>query len=334
MKLFRHISILVLMLTSTIAVSQQYTAKAYGHYQAQAYDSAKFWVDSAIVLADKNNSQTWQLRGLIYRKLESSENSDYREIALESFLEARRVDVDGKHNEKIDGYLYNTIVRYYNDAVTQLGEKNLEGSEKSYLTYKEKIHSLVDSTTDFKANDIEFYNALGSEYLKLISSLKGEERISKTKKGVGFFETVLKLDSNQFQPNFNVGIMYYNSGADLIMNMDPLTPIEDIPIVEQNAQDNFSKALPFLLEAHRMQPERTDVIEAITGCYYGFQDDESYHKFQKILDQKNLPTLLEKHAANPKNREVVRELVRIYSTTIKDDEKYKKYAKILDNLEE
>lgn len=334
MKISKHISILVLMFIAHVGFAQQHTTKAYGHYQAQAFDSAKFWIDSAVVSGEKSNSQTWQLRGLIYRKLESAENKGYREIAIESFLEARTVDTEGKHKEKIDGYLYNTVIRYYNDAVTHLGANNLEGSEKSYINYKEKFLAHVDANKDFTANDIEFYNALGSEYLKLISTLSGEDKTEKTLKGVAFFEKVLKLDPNQFQPNFNVGIMYYNSGADLIMNMDPLTPIEEIPVIEEKAQNSFRKALPFLLEAHKMQVDRTDVIEAITGCYYGLQDDENYTKFQKILDEKNLPTLLEKHTANPKDRVVVRELVRIYSTTFKDDEKYKKYAEILDNLEE
>ncbi len=334
MKVLKHISLIVLFLSAFSGISQQYTTKAYAKYQAQEFDSAKYWVDSAVVSNEKTNSQTWQLRGLIYRKLESPENKGYREIAIESFLEAQKVDPEGNHKEKIDGYLYNTIIRYYNDAVTQLGEKDLEGSEKSYVAYKEMYLAHVDGTKDFKTNDIEYYNALGSEYLKLIGTLSGEEKTQKTAKGVAFFEQVLSLDPNQFQPNFNVGIMYYNSGADLIMNMDPLTPIEEIPVIEEKAQNNFKKALPFLLEAHKMQPERTDVIEAITGCYYGLQDDENYTKFQKILDEKNLPTLLEKHSANPKNRAVVRELVRIYSTTFKDDEKYKKYAEILDNLEE
>ena len=334
MKLLKHISILVMLLVASNAISQQHTAKAYGHYQAKTYDSAKFWVDSAIISNEKANSQTWQLRGLIYRKLESSENKDYRGIAIESFLEARNVDTEGKHKEKIDGYLYNTIIRYYNDAVTQLGEKDLEGSEKSYTNYKEKFLAHVDLNKDFKSNDIEYYNALGSEYLKLIGTLSGEDKVKKTMKGVAFFEKVLSLDPNQFQPNFNVGIMFYNNGADLIMNMDPLTPIEEIPVIEENAQNSFKEALPFLLEAHSMQTDRTDVIEAITGCYYGLQDDENYAKFQKILDEKNLPTLLENHSANPENRDVVKELVRIYSTTFKDDEKYKKYAEILDNLEE
>jgi len=89
--------------------------------------------------------------------------------------------------------------------------------------------------------------------------------------------------------------MYYNQGADLIMNMDPFTPIEEIPLIESEAQEGFNKALPFLLKALELSPDRIDVVEAVTGCYYGLQDNDNYMKYQTILDESNLPKLLEKH---------------------------------------
>jgi hypothetical protein len=78
------------------------------------------------------------------------------------------------------------------------------------------------------------------------------------------------------------------------------------------------------------------VIEAITGCYYGLwgAESEDYIKYQTLLDEKNLPTLIEKHGKEPENKKVLRELVRIYSTTFKDEDKYKKYSEILNKLEE
>jgi len=335
MRVIKNILVLLVVFMAYSSYGQKYTTKAYSLYQEKNYTEAQIWADSAIVSNERFNSQLWQLRGLIYRKLEQTDNKrEYREIAIESFVQARTLDEEGKHKDKIDGYLKNTIIRYYNGAVTSLEEKDLEGAEVSYKQYKEKQIKYVDSTADFKESDIQFYTALGSEYLKLVSTLQGEEKTKQTAKGVHFFEKVLQLNSNLFGPNLNVGVMYYNNGADLLMNMDPLTPLEEIPIIEEKAQGYFKKALPFLLEAHRLDKARTDVVEALTGCYYGLQDDANYDKYQKILDEKNLPTLLEKHAADPKNIEVVSELVRIYSTTFEDDEKYKKYAEILNKLEE
>jgi tetratricopeptide (TPR) repeat protein len=335
MKVFKNILVVLLVFVASMGYGQKYTTKAYSLYQAGSYDEAQLYADSAIVSNERFNSQLWQLRGLIYRKLEQSVGEkEYRDIAIESFVQARTLDEEGKYKDKIDGYLKNTVIRYYNGAVTALEEKNLEEAESSYNQYKEKQKKYVDETADFKESDIQFYTALGSEYLKLVSTLQGAEKTKQTAKGVHFFQTVLELDNNIFGPNLNVGVMYYNNGADLLMNMDPLTPIEEIPLIEERAQEDFRKALPYLLEANRIDGTRTDVIEAITGCYYGLQDDVNYDKYQKILDTENLPKLLEGHKANPENIEVLSELIRIYSTTFKDEVKYKKYVDIMNKLEE
>ncbi|MFT4599914.1 MAG: tetratricopeptide (TPR) repeat protein [Arenicella sp.] len=335
MKLFKNILVVLLVFSASIGYGQKYTTKAYSLYQAGTYVEAQAYADSAIVSNERFNSQLWQLRGLIYRKLEQTVGEkEYRDIAIESFVQARTLDEEGKYKDKIDGYLKNTVIRYYNGAVTALEEKNLEEAENSYNQYKEKQQKYVDQAADFKESDIQFYTALGSEYLKLVSTLHGEEKTKQTAKGINFFQTVLELNKDIFGPNLNVGVMYYNNGADLLMNMDPLTPIEEIPVIEEKAQEYFRKALPYLLEANRIDPSRMDVIEAITGCYYGLQDDDNYDKYQKLLDEKNLPSLLEKHKSTPKNIEVLSELLRIYSTTFKDEEKYKKYVEILNKLEE
>jgi hypothetical protein len=336
MKGLRNIAIICLSLVSLTGYGQQYTAKAYEFYQAKQFDSARVWLDSAVVSPERFNSQTWQLRGLVYRKLESDVNMNYRDISIESFVQARNVDSTGTYKEKIDGYLYNTIIRYYNDAVVNMNEGKLDDSEASYVAYKDKYKKYVDTGFDFKKNDIEYYNALGGNYLKLVQQLEGEEKAKQVAKGVHYFEIVLEHDPNQFMPNFNVGIMYYNQGADLIMNMDPLTPMEDVPAIEAKAQQGFENALPYLLKANTLEPERKDVIEAITGCYYGLwgAESEDYIKYQTLLDEKNLPTLIEKHGKEPENKKVLRELVRIYSTTFKDEDKYKKYSEILNKLEE
>lgn len=334
MKTIVNILFLLSVLLAGNAFGQVYTSKANNCYKAKDYNCAKVQIDSAITSNERFNSQTWQLRGLIYLKLETDETSDFRDISIESFVQARNLDSAGVYSQQINKFLTNAIIRYYNDAVISLEGGLLDISETSYTLYKGKYRKYVDAEFDFNSIDIEYYNALGSEYLKLVPTLQGEEKDKKVAKGVHFFELILQQDTNLFQPNFNVGIMYYNQGADLIMNMDPLTPIENIPVIEEQAQDGFKRALPYLLSAHRIESERSDVVEAIAGCYYGLQDNDNYLQYQKLLDTKNLPILLKKIENYPSDKETLEELTRIYYTTIKDEEKYHKYYEMLENLGE
>src|SRR5687768_5497182 len=131
MKAIRYILTLALFAAVNSVFGQDLTARAHALYQAKDYDSAKVWIDSAVVSKEKTNSQTWQLHGLIYRKLETPANPGYREVAINSFLEARRLDSANIYKTQITDYLSNTIIRYYNDAVNQLNEGRFAESERS-----------------------------------------------------------------------------------------------------------------------------------------------------------------------------------------------------------
>lgn len=334
MKALKHISLIVISLISFSGLAQKFTVKANECYNQKDYPCAQENIDSAIVSNERFNSQTWQLRGLIYLKLETDTDKEPRDIAIESFVQARNLDSTGTYDSAIKRFLRNGVIRYYNDAVVLLQSGDLDNSESSYTLYKGKYKKYIDPAFDFKEQDIEYYNALGSEYLKMVPRLSGDEKSKKTAKGIHYFQMIVDQDTTLFQPNFNIGIMYYNDGADLIMNMDPLTPIEEIPEIEKRAQEGFRKALPYLLRSRRIDPECLDVIEAIAGCYYGLQDNDSYLKYQTILDEKNLPKLLEKIQKNSKDRDTLEELTRIYSTTLKDKDQYNKYEKMLEALDE
>ena len=337
MKWVRNISIIVLVLVaSNLVHGQRLTAIAYDYLQAEKIDSARYWIDSAIVTDERKNSQTWQVRGFVYRKMETAENIEPRDIAIESFVQARNLDEEGKYTEQINGFLDNTIIRYYNDAVQYLQKGMLTESEDSYKAWRNKQKKYLNrQESDFTKRDNEYYDALGSGYLQRVDQLSGDEKKKNIEKAIHVYNKVLAIDSMQYAPNLNIGIMYYNQGADLITNMDPLTPIEDIPAIEEKAQNDFKKALPYLLRAHEMKPEKIDVIEAITGCYFGLygSNNENYIKYQTILDEKTLPSLLEAHKKDPNDRETLKQLVRIYSTTFKDEEKYLEFSKKLNNLD-
>ncbi|MCG8576221.1 MAG: hypothetical protein MI810_15125 [Flavobacteriales bacterium] len=55
-------------------MAQQLTAKAYDCYKQKDYACAQNWIDSAIVSNERSNSQTWQLRGVVYRNLETPQS--------------------------------------------------------------------------------------------------------------------------------------------------------------------------------------------------------------------------------------------------------------------
>jgi tetratricopeptide (TPR) repeat protein len=333
MKLVKNILIVALLAFAGHSYSQEITAKAHAMFQAKDYDSARVLIDAAIQTNEKYNSQTWQLRGLIYRKLEVAGSTVNREIAIESFIEARKTDTTSLYKEKINEYLYNTIIRYYNDAVTYLNEQKYVESEKSYLEFKGKYTQLIDPSKNFVNEDIEYYNALGGGYTKQLGQLSGKDYDIVFALAINALSKVLEADSMNYLANLNTAVMYYNRGADLIVNQDPENTSIDI-LMENiaTAEALFLKALPLMQKAHAINPGNIEVLEGLSGIYYSLNDMDNYLVYQTQLDKINLPKFLEMHQKNPNDKETVRQLVRIYSSTLKDDAQYLKFKTILDQL--
>jgi len=331
MKVIKHILFVVLIAFCNAGLTQDLTAKAHAMFQSKDYEAAQILIDSAIVTKEKYNSQTWQLRGLIYRKLEP-QTIQNREVAIASFIEARKTDSTGVYKEKINEYLTNTIIRYYNDAVTYLGEGKYSESEKSYVMYKEKYRTLLVLNENFDSRDVEYFNALGGGYTKQLSQLTGKDYDIVFALAVNSLSKVLAIDSMDYLANLNTAVLYYNKGADLIVNQDPDTPIEVFIENLATSEQLFLQALPMMKKAYAMNPESVEVIEGMAGIYFGLNDDANWNSYQTQLDKINLPILLENHTKDSTNKETLKQLVRIYSSTFKDETKYLLYKSKLDQL--
>ncbi len=330
----RNILIFVLILISQVGLTQELTAKAHAMFKAGDYDSARVFIDQAVLTPEKNNSQTWQLRGLIYHKLETPPtiNLTYRDIALESYLQARKTDSTGIYKDQITKYLANTIVRYYNDAVTYLDENKFVESERTYLIYKEKYILLIDPAKQFSALDIEYYNALGNGYSRQLGRLSGKDYEITFTLAVNALSKVLAIDSMNYLANLNTAVLYYNRGADLVENPDVNGSMEQLIANIELSNELFLKALPMMQKAYLLNPESPEVIEGLAGIYYSLNDNENWTIYQTKLDIINLPKYLEEYEKDPTNKDVLKQLVRIYSSTLKDEAQHLKFKTILDQL--
>lgn len=332
MKLTRYISIILTVCAINLSYGQSWTGQAYEFYKANDYENAKSAIDSAITTFERFDSQTWQLRGIIYRNISSGDQLYYREIALESFVRAKKIDSSGVYTDKINEYLRNTIVRYYNDAVTLLTEqKEFEKSEESYNAYKEKYETLLAPGHDFTKQDIEFYTAVGAEYLAKADLVEQKKKNALREKSLEYCIKVLELDSMQRQANFNAGIVYYNIGVDLIMVVDPEITIEELILNQKRAEEAFLKALPYLHRAERLNANN-EVKIALMGCYYGLNNNELYLKYQTDLDKQNLPGYLERYKTNPDDIKNIKEIIRVYTYTLINEEEANRFRNILYDL--
>jgi len=334
MSLIKYIGTLALALCMNSAIGQ-WTGAAYEFYKNQDFVNAQEAIDSAINTNERFDSQTWELRGLIYRSISTGDQLYSREIAMESFTRAKKIDSTGVYTAKINDYLKNTILRYYNDAVTQLTvDHDFDKAIISYETYKKYYKSNLDPSFDFKKSDVDFYIAMGAEYLAKSETVELNKKSYFREKSIEYSKMSLNLDSTKFQSNFNIGIVYYTIGVEFITTVDPEITIEELILNQKRAEEAFLKALPYFKRTELIQPENMEVKIGFMGCYYALNNQIEYLKYQTYVDLYYLSSYLEEFEKNPKNLENVRNLYRIYTETLPNEVEASKFRDILNSSED
>jgi hypothetical protein len=296
MKKFSRIHILILLGavllfaggTRLCAQADPHMTAAYSFMQIDSVDAAKKEID--LCLKDSANwkdAQAWYLKGFIYnqlyKKYESKKvNSGYRVEALGALKKSLELSTDTMLNRGTKIKIRYIAGCYYNDAVATLDTVQYNTSIDCYNHYREAA-LLADPTMDIKKKDIEFYLAVGSIYNTLYNSDK--------KKYVKCFDLeretylqVLKWDPDNYTANYNLGLLFWNKGVDLIYDVDYDDSLTDIFKVQDHSIELFKESLPFAQKAYQIEPKREETLIVLSGIYYSLNEFQRSKAYQQMLD--------------------------------------------------
>ncbi len=304
-KLYILSLLFLLMLSATVTFAQRDSvAKATLALQDQSL-GAEARIKKAVSIIDRaitnaacaTDGYSWYVRGFIYKdwykNLDSqNKKSKIRQDAVEYLkkaLDLFKTDTAAASKEYADvarktlKYLGST---YYNDAGAMLDVTNYPTAIDYYDRFKECM-LLFEPGYKLKVREIEFKKALATVYEKAFrSDIKANAQF------YGMTETlykqVLALDTNDWGGNYNLSMLYYNYGVDLINNM---SVTEDIVVIENIQEDSkalFKKALPYALKAYALNPKKREVLVCLEGIYF------SLYEFDKSDEFKGKVALLDK----------------------------------------
>lgn len=285
------LTIVFLLFVTPWVIAQNLLDQAMKAYQDQDYPTAMKLIESVVTSEQfAKDPYAWHLKGYIYKdyfkKVENeSAASPNRLIAMEAYVNSKKLD---DKNEYIDNNLGNIkylAVSYYNDAVRNMDTVNYKKAEDFYLKYKE-YYLLYDPAMNYDKADISFFNALAT-----VSAKKYDSRNPATDKyfdeTVKTYQRVLGIDTAECFANEQLGILYYNKGVDLIMNID-IENIDPSEILKKQDECNeyWKISLPFLLRAYRECPgspeEKFTIIEGIKGIYWGMDMKDNFDHWDKL----------------------------------------------------
>lgn len=277
-----------LLLTVTTAWGQgDLLGRANQKYQEGDLREARTLVDEAIKdPALSGSPEAWVLRGFIYKDLyKDARKPDadvLRDEALASLFTAVTLDKEEKFSSTSRAAYWFLTTTVYNDAVHALNDLEPGSATAYYAKYEETVLRMVPDSV-MAQNEIDFDNALATAYVKLFN--KDRENYALYDKAVATYHRVLALDSNNYGANYNLATLHYNRG---VYNIQLITPDNDIPSLQQIqevSREFFTAALPYMMKAHVMKPDRVETILGLENIHYSLQDEEQSRHYRRLFEE-------------------------------------------------
>jgi hypothetical protein len=275
--------------TGLRAQTDMYYNSALHFLQIGEIDSAKAQVD---LLLQQPNAQTdpdnWYLYGVVYKEMykkyeQGNVQSTYRMTAYTSFKKSLDLDTVAARKKITRDNIRFLAGKFYNDAVLTLDTLHYETSITCYNQYREAA-LLADPGTDMTKKDAEFNLALASTYNTIYNNNK--------KKNVKFFDLtrdtymkVLAGDANNYTANYNLGLLYWNKGVDLMYDIDFDDSLSSVFETQDNSVDLFKQSLPFAEKAYVIEPKREETLIVLSGIYYSLNEFDKSKAYQTMLEE-------------------------------------------------
>jgi hypothetical protein len=292
MKRFIYTFFFIVLSTTTIG-QPQITFEAFKYYQEKNLLKAKELIEKALLEKEgQKDPLSWHIKGFVYKDLynaetEKSYNSNLREVAVNAIQKAKEFDESGEYKENNNKALRHLAISYYNDAVLimrSLDSTNLLRADFFYSKYK-YIYTETDETFDFKEKDISYYKAIATCYRKLYE----DNRIENKKYfnlAIDSYKKVITLDPENYSANYNLAVNLYNEGAFKIEQIDAEDQIPTIVKIQSSSIELFKQALPYMLKAYNLNPEREETLKGLRGIYLSLSEDEEANKYKALLINK------------------------------------------------
>lgn len=255
--------------------------------KAKDVNCAKNAVDSAFMSAEvRKDAQAWYYRAFVYYELAKKDkallNSSLRDTSIKCIFISNNLKPEAPVKEANLQILKKHSENYYNLSVKLLYDSL--SYERSNLAYKKhkQYYTIVDSTFDFKTKDIEYYNSVGAHFTEIFGANTAKTEYGEF--GKLALMKVLDLDPKNVSATFNLGIIYYNQGVNLINSMDLDTPLDKLEVIQDNSTKLFKQSLPFMNKVYQLDPKNQKALEGLRQIYQALNDTEKSLEFNKKLE--------------------------------------------------
>ena len=281
---------LLLVLSFNAAAQQTKTDQALFAYKDGDLQTAKELILEAEKMNDLDKSdKTWNFKGHIFKQIYKTSglipNSENRDIAVEAFMKSSNLNPNGKFhfdNIKALEYLSST---YYNDAIKSAIDVRFSSADDPVTFFEQyrRIKLWLNPDEDITRKELEFLKLLAQGFEVAYS--EGESSEILLEKAIDNYKNAIKIDSLDYESNFNLAIVYYNEGAKLISQIDFNTGFIELLDIQKECVSLFKNALPYMKKADEIRPNRIETIKGLMFINRALNDFDKYLELKVKLDQ-------------------------------------------------
>jgi tetratricopeptide (TPR) repeat protein len=133
----------------------------------------------------------------------------------------------------------------------------------------------LNSAIETDPTNYSFYNARGVLFDLSKDFLKAEAEYLKA----------LEFNPEYFEPTLNLGVIYYNRGAEEMNEANDLTDNRAYEAAKKKAEETFRQAIPYMEKAHELRPDDLMVLETLKNLYYRFDMSDKYNEVDAKLKE-------------------------------------------------
>jgi len=284
--------ILSLMCAVSVFAQKSQVDKAVVAYKDGNISEARDFIDMA--LKDDGNlvdPKVWNFKGHIYKQIfknnDLDPSSEEREIAVEAFKKSCELEQSGKYYEDNLKALKYFSATYFNHARQGAISVRYNAEETDPVVHFRKFKDLekwLNPEADTSREELEFLKMIAQGFEK-INIQSDADTFLYVEKAVEYYEKALFIDSTDYESNFNLAVVYYNEGAELISEINYTTGFSDLLRIQKECAVHFKNALPYMLKAEELRPNRVKSLKGLMYTYRALNDFDSYLVYKGKLDQ-------------------------------------------------
>ncbi len=245
-------------------------------------------IDKAIKNPQSQKSAyAWYVRGYVYKEYyktfeANNKKSKTRIDAVSFFKTALELDATKEYDADIRKNLKFIGSTFYNDAATSIDVSTYQTAIEDYGKFKECM-LLAEPGFNLRPWEINFKTVLADLYAKNFrSDIKAN--VDDFNKAEATYKEVITLDTNNWSANFNLAMLYYNYGVDIINAMSVESDIIVIENIQEEAKTQFKKALPYARKAYSLKPKEKRILVALQGIYFSLYEFEKSDEFKAKIE--------------------------------------------------